>query len=248
MQGCWRKMSDNYANAAYIPGGSEYPAMWQAKAAAFRAAYPPRVLDCGPGVDLFAPSSPRGVLVFFHGGFWMETGSDWWSHLAAGALAQGWAVALPSYTLAPKARIGAMVTEAVAAVRAVRAAVPGRCVVTGHSAGGHLAARVAALATVDRAVPISPLADLRVFLDHPMNAVLRMDAAEAEAQSPVLTRPLCPIHVHVGAEERAAFLWQARLLSEAWGCPWTVAAGRHHFDVIEDMERPSPLLDLLLQA
>ena len=39
-----------------------------------------------------------------------------------------------------------------------------------------------------------------------------------------------------------AFLWQARLLSEAWDCPWHVARGRHHFDVIDDLADPDSLL------
>ncbi|MDH2325617.1 alpha/beta hydrolase [Cereibacter sp. SYSU M97828] len=235
-------MSDNYANAAHIPGGSRYFATWREKAGAFRIAHPP---ETAAGMDLFRHPAPKGVMVFVHGGFWMETGPHDWSHLAAGALAQGWSVAMPGYTLAPAGRIGGMVEEVCAAVQALAGP---RIVVTGHSAGGHLAAMVATRIAVERIVPISPLADLRPFLDHPMNEVLRLDAAEAAAQSPVDHRPLCPVHVHVGGQERAAFLWQARLLSEVWDCPWTVAAGRHHFDVIEDLERPSPLLDVLLQG
>lgn len=235
-------MSDNYANSAHIPGGDEYFATWRAKAESFRSAHPP---ETAAGVDLFRHPSPKGVMVFIHGGFWMETGPRDWSHLAAGALAQGWSVAMPGYTLAPAARIGAMVDQVCAAVRALAGP---RIVVTGHSAGGHLAAMVATRIAVERVVPISPLADLRPFLDHPMNQTLRLDAAEAAAQSPVSHRPLCPVHVHVGGQERPAFLWQARVLSEVWDCPWTVAPGRHHFDVIEDLERPSPLLDVLLQG
>ncbi|MGL5011404.1 MAG: alpha/beta hydrolase, partial [Paracoccaceae bacterium] len=51
----------------------------------------------------------------------------------------------------------------------------------------------------------------------------------------------------VGGQERPAFLWQARTLSEAWSCPWTVAPGRHHFDVIDDLaDANSALLDSCL--
>lgn len=238
-------MSDNYANGAHIPDGDGYADRWQQKAADFRRRMPPLTVG---DADLFLPPAPKGLVVFIHGGFWMATGRDWWSHLAVGAVGQGWAVAMPSYTLAPAARIGAMADQMCNAVLALRGMVAGPCVVTGHSAGGHLAAMVATRVAVDRCVPISPLADLRPFLDHPMNATLGLDAEEALAQSPVLHRPLCPVHVHVGGQERAAFLWQARLLSEGWDCPWTVAAGRHHFDVIEDLERPSALLDVLLQG
>jgi outer membrane protein TolC len=43
-------------------------------------------------------------------------------------------------------------------------------------------------------------------------------------------------HVWVGGQERPLFLWQARLLSERWGCGWSVEPGRHHFDVIDGLE------------
>jgi hypothetical protein len=49
-------------------------------------------------------------------------------------------------------------------------------------------------------------------------------------------------HVWVGAMERPAFLWQARLLSEEWGCPWTPEPGKHHFDVIDDLADPGSAL------
>ena len=71
-----------------------------------------------------------------------------------------------------------------------------------------------------------------------MNADLRLDMAEAEAESPMLMaeRLDVPATVWVGADERPAFLDQARWLAEAWGCAHVVAEGRHHFDVIEPLE------------
>ena len=243
-----------YENSAHIPGGAEYPARWTALAASFRAAHPPQVLAYGPlerqRLDLYAPDAPRGLLVFVHGGYWLATGRETWSHLAAGALARGWAVAMPSYTLAPQARIAQMTEEVAQAVSVARGMVPGPVVVTGHSAGGHLAARMACLVQgLARVVPISPLADLAPIMGSSMNDTLGLDAAEVAAESPVLGRPLCPVQVWVGAQERPAFLWQARLLSEAWACPWTPEPGRHHFDVIEGLADPaSPLMQALIPS
>jgi alpha-beta hydrolase superfamily lysophospholipase len=199
----------------------------------------------GPGArhrfDLFAPDAQAaGLMVFFHGGYWMARDRADWSHLAAGANARGWAVAMPSYTLAPAARLGDMVAEAARAVQVASGMVAGPVVVTGHSAGGHLAARLACAdqaGPVARVVPISPIAELEPLQDTQMNAVLRLDAAQVAAQSParLALRPDVGCHVWVGGQERPAFLWQARLLSESWGCPWTVAPGRHHFDVMDDL-------------
>lgn len=182
-----------------------------------------------------------------HGGYWLRFDRSLWSHLAAGALARGFAVAMPSYTLAPEARISAMTAEIAEVCRNVAQRVPGPLVVTGHSAGGHLAARMACAdvaVPARRVLPIAPLTELAPLMATAMNATLRIDAAEAAAESParLALREGVSAHVWVGAEERPAFLWQARVLSEEWGCPWTAAPGHHHFSVIEDLVDPASTL------
>jgi arylformamidase len=82
-----------------------------------------------------------------------------------------------------------------------------------------------------------------------MNATLSIDADEAARESParLSKRPEVAVRVWVGANERPAFLWQARTLAEEWDCPWTAEPGRHHLDVIEGMEDPdSPLTQALI--
>jgi acetyl esterase/lipase len=143
-------MDQAYKNGAYIAGADAYPPRWMAAAQAFRDSLGARaVLDqpYGTGLrqsfDLFYPQGqPKGLLVFVHGGYWLAFGRETWSHLAAGALGQGWACAMPSYSLAPDARIAQMTDEVAQAIRAASVMVAGPVVVTGHSAGGHLAARM----------------------------------------------------------------------------------------------------------
>lgn len=260
----WRDDWDrSYANGAFIPGADGYVPRWAAAAAAFRATARMESLRHGPGAreetDLFLPpGTPRGLMVFVHGGYWMAFGRQDWSHLAAGALARGWAVAMPSYPLAPEARIAEMTASVAAAVREAMTRVSGPVVVTGHSAGGHLSARMGnpdvapdVAARVLRVVPISPLADLAPLMRTAMNDKLALDAAESAVESPA-RHPLrsgCQAHVWVGAQERPSFLWQARLLSEEWACPWTADPGRHHFDVIDPLTDPaSPLMSALLDG
>ncbi len=138
-----------FANAKFIPDGDAYPPRWSAKAEAFRAASGGRLgLRYGPAeaewFDLFVPGGdPTGLLVFVHGGYWLRFSPRDFSHLAAGAVARGWAVAMPAYTLAPDAHISAMTRQIAAAVTAAAAEVAGPVVITGHSAGGHLSARMA---------------------------------------------------------------------------------------------------------
>jgi arylformamidase len=246
-----------YANGPFIPGGETFPPRWTQDAAAFRWAMGKRArtaIPYGPKprnqLDLFLPeAAPKGLLVFVHGGYWLRFGREMWSHLAAGALARGWASAMPSYTLAPEARIAAMTEEIARAVEVAASLVAGPVVVTGHSAGGHLSARmgcadVSLSTAVKRVVPISPLADLDPISLTAMNADLKLDAGEIAAESPATLsmRPGVQAHVWVGAQERPAFLWQARLLSEAWSCPWTPEAGRHHFDIIDGLKDPASAL------
>jgi arylformamidase len=260
-------MDRAYANGAFIAGSEAFPPRWAAEAAEFRAGLGSRAqlgLAFGQAerqrFDLFLPATPpRGVVVFIHGGYWMLFGREDWSHLAAGPLQRGWAVAMPSYTLAPAARISDMTREIAAAVAAVAAKVAGPIVVTGHSAGGHLSARMACAdaplpvdvaARLVRAVPISPLADLEPLMATGMCKTLRLDAAEVARESPALLarRGETEVTVWVGGQERPAFLWQARTLSENWSCAWHVAPGRHHFDVIDDLANPESQLVRTLTA
>ena len=206
-----------YANGPFIPGAETFPPRWAQEAAAFRAALGQRArtaIPYGPGernrLDLFLPeAAPQGLLVFVHGGYWLRFDRDLWSHLAAGAVARGWACAMPSYTLAPEARISTMTQEIARAVEVAAGFAAGPVVVTGHSAGGHLSARmgcadVTLSAPVKRVVPISPLSDLEPVSLTAMNADLRLDPAEIAEESPAVLplRPGVEAHVWVGAQDR----------------------------------------------
>lgn len=239
---------DAYANAVHIPGGAAYPARWAAEAAAFRSTA--RVRD-----GLFLPDGPpKGLAVFIHGGWWMQFGPDDWSHLAAGAVARGWAVLIAGYTLAPHARVGDMARQVAGAITDAAARVAGPIAIAGHSAGGQLCARMlcaggplpeAVLGRVAASLPISGLFDLRPLIRLAANRTIGIDAAEAAAESPALLIPAirAPMTVWVGADERVPFLWQSQMMAAAWaglGVPvrHVVEPGRHHFDVIEGLTRP----------
>ncbi|HSG55953.1 MAG TPA: alpha/beta hydrolase, partial [Paracoccaceae bacterium] len=233
------ELDDAYANAAHIPGAEAYPGKWTALASEWRAAQTDAELDVPYGAgerqryDLFHPEgAAKGVVIFVHGGYWLRFDKSYWSHLAAGAVAQGWAVAMPAYDLCPAVRISDITRQIATAVAAIAGRVSGPIVLAGHSAGGHLVARMlatgllpdAVAGRLQRVVPISPVADLRPLLQTSMNADLRLDRTEAEAESPVLMtdRHDVPVTVWVGGAERPAFLYQARWLAEAWDAELTI--------------------------
>ena len=266
---------DAYANGAHVPNSEDYPFLWASRAKAFRnelAAEGRARLDIpyGPGerhrLDLFSPAEgPRGLFVFVHGGYWKAFDKSCWSHLAAGALARGFAVAMPSYTLAPDARIRAIGLEIAQAVGRAAELVPGPVVLAGHSAGGHLVSRLVSkpspleagvLERVRHVVTISGVHDLRPMLRLAFNETLRIDPAEAQAESPALLEPEEGRRVTcwVGADERPEFLRQNRILHEMWlGFGVRIARveeeGRHHYNVIEGLADPRhELVSTLVEA
>src|SRR5260370_28178142 len=138
---------DAYANGRHIPEASAYPVRWSEGARAFRdglaAAGRTKIdLAYGPAprnrLDLFLPDAQcKGLVVFVHGGYWQAFDRSFWSHLAKGSLASGYAMAMPSYSLCPDARISDITREIAAAIEFVAREVQGKIALCGHSAGGH---------------------------------------------------------------------------------------------------------------
>ena len=263
---------DAFDNSGYVAGADGFAAQWRDAAAAFRAtlaAAGRAELDLAYAesarnrLDLFHPeSAAAGLLLFVHGGYWHKLDKSFWSQLAAGPLAAGWAVAIPSYTLAPDARIAAITQEIRAAVEFAAARVGGPLRLAGHSAGGHLVSRMACTdidlspalrARLEKIVSISGVHDLRPLTATRMNEILRLDADQAAAESPALREPVddVDIAIWVGAGERPEFLRQTRLLAERWQRPGVTdhyEPGKHHFSVVEGLANPaSPLVAELLR-
>jgi acetyl esterase/lipase len=260
---------DAYANSAHIQGAERILARLAADAAAFRArALGKTDIPYGLGArlkyDLFLPAgTPQGLVLFFHGGYWMQFDKSSWSHLAAGPVKRGWAVAIPSYDLCPGVRIAEIVRQAAAAVFAAARAVAGPIILTGHSAGGHLAARLMCtpspleaglIARLRRIVGISGLYDLRPLMRTGLNETLKLDLAEARAESPALLEPITgpEFAAWVGEGERPEFRRQTALIANVWSgfdtlAQEVVAPDRHHFDVFAPLaDAGSPLVDALL--
>lgn len=259
---------DAYNNGGHIDGAEEYPPKWAKLAQAFRdkIAQDGRAeLDLAYGdgerekLDLFHPQgTTKGLAIFAHGGYWRAFDKSTWSHLAGGALAQGWTVCLPSYTLAPQARLSQITGQFGRAIEFAASRIAGPLRLAGHSAGGHLVSRMICQDTplpvnlsdrIEHVVSISGLHDLRPLLRTTMNETLRMDEQEAVGESAALCRPLesCSITCWVGENERPAFIAQNDLLANIWAglgiqTRSVHAPGKHHYNVIEDLTAPDSAL------
>lgn len=264
-----------YANGANIPRGDAWPDAWLEPSKSYRDRLGTEGrakldLPYGEGdrhrFDAFSPKgSPKGLVVFIHGGYWMRFDKSVWSHLANGAVESGYVVAMPSYTLCPDIRIGGIVAEIGKAVTTIAGQFGGPIHLTGHSAGGHLAACMITANSplpaeirkrIANVVAISGLHDLRPLMRTNMNDTLKLDEAEAHAESPALLRPMegARIICWVGAGERAEFIRQNELLANIWiglGAATEIVEepDRHHFTIIDGLTDPNhPLTRTLLSS
>lgn len=266
-----RDWDDAFANMAHIPESDALPDMWVQDSKAYRASGI-RIEEISYGdaereaFDLIWPdNTPKGLAVFVHGGYWMATDKSFWTHFAEGARAQGWAVCMPSYTLAPSAKISDMIKQVGAAITRAAQHVAGPIQLSGHSAGGHLASRMVCEDTplqndvadrIEHTVSISGLHDLRPLLNTKMNDTLGLDLPEAIAQSAALSQPRAGANLTawVGGGERPEFIRQARLLAMMWsGFDMSIAlkidADYDHFSVLNGLQSAdSPITQAFVGA
>ena len=241
--------ADDDLERAYSPssraGGSAEPyiADYQARSTAARAALGSRVAELGGGTLLAEAAPDAPLLVFVHGGYWQALSAADSLFLAPAALAAGWSYAAVEYTLAPAAGIATLVSVCGAALTALAAVAPTRRVVlAGHSAGAHLAAMVAlvhpAPLPLELVLLVSGVYDLRPLVHTSVNDPLGLDEAAAGSLSPMLL-PLAagrpPASVVWGDHDTDAFAAQGRAFADRLGAPAVEIAGRHHFDVVDEI-------------
>src|SRR3982074_2399075 len=104
---------------------------------------------------VFFPGDNQGpIVVFIHGGYWQAFDGSFFSHLARGLNAHGINVAIPSYDLCPVVTVDHIIQQMRAAAREL-ARLGRSLVISGHSAGGHLAACMLATdwPVIDAALP-----------------------------------------------------------------------------------------------
>ncbi|MBM6580445.1 alpha/beta hydrolase [Microvirga sp. BT689] len=257
-----------YNNRARVPEYPTHIAGWQRDAAAYREMARCE-LDVSYGtserhrLDLFhSQSGDAGgpVVLFIHGGYWQAFDKSSSSHLARGANERGLTVAVPSYTLAPAAKLADIVSEIERAADFVMQRTGRPIVATGHSAGGHLAACLMARLNpqqrpIRAAMPISGLFDLPPLVPTSINRALGLTIEEAHRLSPLEWAPPEGGHLVavVGGAESSEFLRQSRAIVDTWGKAGVTAryhevTGAHHFDVIAGLADPADsLVDILVE-
>jgi arylformamidase len=259
-----------YNNRARVPEHPSLIAGWAREAQAWRESGQNlfHTISYGPGarntIDVFPSRNQGDIVVFIHGGYWQALDGSFFSHLAAGLNAHGVSVAIPSYDLCPQVSIEDIIAQMRMAARAL-ARLGRRLVVSGHSAGGHLAACLLATdwRSIDAALPedlvkaacaISGLFDLGPLVKTSINVALGLDEATARRASPLFWP--APSHgsldAVVGADESAEYFRQSRTIVDAWGrtgieTRFAEVPGANHFTAIAPLADPtSPMTQRLL--
>jgi len=247
----------NNTEAVGLAKRDQYVTARVARSDAFRRVHAGRIdVRYGAGARQRLDVFPCGVagaptLVFIHGGYWQQNDKEPFAFIGEGLLPAGFNLAVIEYTLAPAARMDAIVAEIRAAVAWVidhakeLGGDPARVFVSGHSAGGHLTAMAMADARVAGGLAISGIFDLEPIRLNYLNEKLGLDAAEAQRNSPMLHLPsrAAPLAVTVGLGELPELIRQSEEFAAAWqkhGLPgrYVPIAGHDHFSILDELARP----------
>ena len=264
-----------YNNQLRVPDFADHVARWQKESARVRTTLPgERDVAFGPSadevLDIYTPvraGRPAPVQVFYHGGYWRSFKAADFAFVAERFVEAGVLTIVVNYALVPSVRIGELVRQCRAALAWVHAnsarygGDPNRIFVSGHSAGGHLVAAMAAMAgepdtraLLQGGVALSGLFDLEPIRLCYLQETLQLTPAEAEANSPARHLPATgkPLILAYGAEESAEYARHSGEYGQALGargipCSVRGLAGHNHMSICSALaDRKSEPMRLIL--
>lgn len=243
-----------YDNSTAVKNSSALLQEFDQRSAALRAAHGSHLdIRYGPAprnrIDYFAAKNPGPLLIFIHGGYWQMRSKDTFSFLAAGPLAHGMHVAMVGYTLAPDIFLSGIVDEVKASIAWLKnnaadfGGDPDHMIVSGWSAGGHLAALCLDEPGVIGGVAISGVYDLEPVRLSYLNDKLQLTDSEERLLSP-LHRPLSPrpLVVAYGTGELPELQRQSKQFAAVRrGLPGTLLPlmQHNHFTILNELAAPN---------
>lgn len=256
-----------YDMSVVVGDPSEYFAFYARESATAREQHACQLdVPFGPTIeetlDIFPAADPAApIVVFIHGGYWRRLSAKEFSYVARGLVRRGITTVVTNYALCPKVTLPEITRQSRAALAWLRTTNHvyngdrDRIHVAGHSAGGHLAARVLCTDWAgDYALPadlvkgayaISGLYDLQPLRYAFVQPSLQLTGDIIARESPALNLPhtSAPLIAEVGGEESDEFRRQSADYVDRWqaaGLPGTYREqpGRNHFDVIYEFNDP----------
>jgi arylformamidase len=221
-----------YDNVAHVGQAKRdaYVTDWRKRSEIVRRAPGARLdLRYGEGprhrLDVF-PCGIRAAptLVYVHGGYWQWNDKERDAFIGEGVLAAGMNLVLLEYSLAPAVRMDEIVNEVRRGLAWTIDHVaefdgdPSRVFVSGHSAGGHLAAMAMSERRLAGGIAISGIFDLEPIRLGRLNDPLALDGESATRHSPIHRLPSssAPLIVAVGLAELPELVRQSEDYSAAW--------------------------------
>lgn len=255
-----------------VARGEEMSAAYRAAAgnATYTVAYGPHEMET---MDIFRPADPAGapVHVYIHGGFWRSRVKENFSYVAGPLVDAGAIVAVVNYALCPAVTVAEIVEQ----MRRCCAFLgrnpdahggdPAKLHLSGHSAGGHLAAMLMATDwpgiepdlprdLVKSATLLSGVYDIEPVMNISVQVEVRLTAEMARANSPLFLKPAtdAPIAITVGGAESDEFRRQSKALADEWKDHAPVEffemPGLNHFTILTDTaNRDNPLTEARLR-
>lgn len=206
--------------------------------------------------DLFWGARNSQLVVFIHGGYWQGHSRDRYSFVAAPLVKLGYTVAVLGYPLAPEISIAGINSCVLEALREIGSVLrgknhqPDQMILTGHSAGGHLATCASlewdqSQLSIAALMPVSGVFDLEPIIETSINKVLCLDLEAAAALSPMRRpAPSVPVVAFVGNDETQGFISQSRHYVDHCnasdrGCAELVRIDRsNHYSILLDFFQP----------
>jgi len=266
----WRSMSQQdrdrgLNNSEAVAGSAEIVADWARRSAEIRKRYPQH-LDLRYGrrernrIDFLKTRDNGPTLLFIHGGYWQHRAKEMFAQFAEGPLAYGINVALIGYTLAPDATLDQIVAEIQSGIDFLGKQLPALggdtkgIVVSGWSAGGHLAVLALAHPFVRAAMAISGIYDLEPIRHSYLNIKLGLDEAMSRRNSPMMQAggPLKPLSLVTGSAELPLLRKQTADFAAhrvRYGLPVTYEeiAGANHFTIMNELSSPHGRITTLIR-
>uniref|UniRef100_A0A8I5MXB7 Kynurenine formamidase n=2 Tax=Papio anubis TaxID=9555 RepID=A0A8I5MXB7_PAPAN len=221
----------------------------------------------GEKVDIYFPDEAAEALpffLFFHGGYWQSGSKDESAFMVDPLTAQGVAVVIVAYDIAPKGTLDQMVDQVTRSVAFVQTRYPsnGGIYLCGHSAGAHLAAMMLLANWTKHGVTpnlkgfflVSGVFDLEPIMYTSQNIALQLTLEDAQRNSPQLkvaqtqpVDPTCRVLVVVGQFDSPEFHRQSwefyqTLCQGEWKASFEQLHDVDHFEIVENLTQKDNVL------
>ena len=218
-------------------------------------------------LDFYRAPHAKGTLIYIHGGYWRMLSKVETSWVADGFVGQGVSVALINYPLCPEVSLGDIRGSIVRAFvhlykNVLNEEERKNIVVSGHSAGGHLAALHLATDWTAHGLPQNPVAgviaisgiyDVAPLMQTSMNADIGITDETAPSLNLMIVevKSQAPIVFVVGGDEPQEFHRQAAEQAKSWAKlqPKILSLPKtNHFTVVDSLADPAGALNGIAKA